>query len=321
MKQLDFRSMSLGLVGRDPDMLALLREVLIGLGFQVRARLADGFLTTLETQELPALLIYDEAGPEIDAERIFSLLQEYPGWRGVPMVILSDAAEGARVARCLDRGVQEFIAKPFAVEELAARIRKLLRVALESDQQSEAGFDGFSGDLAYLSLPDVMMSLAQNMSSGDLILTMEDGEYHFTFLRGRLAALQGPDNVRGRKALFRAVRLFYGRFVFHPMHDPPKAGGSAQDYGDIPNLILQAVQESDEYPLVRNQLPPDPMMVRLSEEEGEVFSGDFRILRPLLQDGRSEATVDELIRAYPKTDSEAARELLKLYQKGTLIPA
>jgi hypothetical protein len=150
---------------------------------------------------------------------------------------------------------------------------------------------------------------------------MEDGEYHFTFLRGRLAALQGPDNVRGRKALFRAVRLFYGRFVFHPMHDPPKAGGSTQDYGDIPNLILQAVQESDEYPLVRNQLPPEPMMVRLSEDEGEVFSGDFRILRPLLQDGRSEATVDELIRAYPKTDSEAARELLKLYQKGTLIPA
>jgi DNA-binding response OmpR family regulator len=319
MKQLDFRSMSLGLVGRDPDMLALLREVLIGLGFQVRARLADGFLTTLESQELPALLIYDEAGPEIDAERIYSLLQEYPGWRAVPMLILSDAAEGIRVARCLDRGVQEFIAKPFAVEELAARVRKVLRVSMAMDQQQEA--DGFSGDLAYMSLPDLMMSMAQNMSSGDLHLTMEDGEYQFTFLRGRLVTLQGPDNVRGRKAFYRAVRLFYGRFVFHPMHEPPRAGGSLQDYGDIPNLILQAVQESDEYPLVRNQLPPEPMMVRLAEEAGEVFSGDFRILRPLLQDGREEATVDELIRAYPKTDAEAARELLKLYQKGTLIPA
>jgi CheY-like chemotaxis protein len=320
MKQFDFRSMSLGLVGRDPDMLALLREVLITHGFQVRARLADGFLTTLETQELPALLIYDEAMPDIDAERIFSLLQEYPGWRAVPMLILSDMTDGARVARCLDRGVQEFIAKPFAVEELAARVRKLLRAAL-SEQQQEESFDGFSGDLAYLNLPDLMISLAQNSSSGDLILTMDDGEYHFTFLRGRLVALQGPDNVKGRKALFRAVRLFYGRFVFHPMHDPPKAGGSLQDYGDIPNLILQAVQEADEYPLVRNQLPPDPMMVRLSDDGGEVFSGDFRILRPLLQDGRSEATVDELIRAYPKTDTDAARELLRLYQKGTLIPA
>jgi hypothetical protein len=151
---------------------------------------------------------------------------------------------------------------------------------------------------------------------------MENGEYRCTFIRGRLAGIQGPDGLKGRKALFRAVRLFYGRFVFHPIHDPPAPGGSMQDYGDIPSLVLQAVQESDEYVLMRNQLPPDPMMVRMADEAKDLSTVDLRVIRPLLREGSDgEETIDQLVQLYPKSDCEAVKALLKLYQDGVIVPA
>ena len=78
MKQFDFRSTPLLLIGRDPDMLTLLREVLMEAGFFVVARLLDGFLLNLNNSEdYPSLILYDEAMPEVDAERVFYLLQDF----------------------------------------------------------------------------------------------------------------------------------------------------------------------------------------------------------------------------------------------------
>ena len=323
MNQLDFRSAPLLLIGRDPDMLSLLREVLLDAGFFVTARLSDGFLLNLEkVRELPHLIIYDESHPEMDAERIFYILQDEPSWRGVPFTLLSDMYDGSRVARCLDRGMAEFIPKPFDVEELAARIRKLLRASLKSSQP-EVITDGFAGDLSYLNLSDVLLNLDQNVRTGDLRIFMQNGEeYSFVVYQGKLVRVDGPDGMRGKKAIYRAIRLFYGKFAFHPMaEDPPPT--DTQDFGPLPNLVLQAVQEADEFPLTRDKLPPDPTPVRLANDDpsSEVFQQDFRILRPLLKSEDRRATIDELIKHSNKPDLDAAKDLLSLFEEGHLIVA
>lgn len=324
MKQLDFRSAPLLLIGRDPDMLSLLREVLLDAGFFVVARLSDGFLLNLEKmRDRPHLILYDEALPEMDAERIFYILQDSPDWSHIPFMILSDIYEGARIARCLDRGVAEFIPKPFDVEELAARIRKQLREIIEANQnlQNEA-VDGFAGDLSYLNLSDLLLNLDQNVRTGELHLSLINGEdYLFVLFQGKLVRVEGPNGMRGKKALFRAIRLFYGKFVFHPMSEEPPPT-QTQDFGPLPNLVLQAVQEADEFPLTRTQLPEDPALVQLANEDpsSEVFQKDFRILHPLLQSDSKRVTVDDLIRLSIKTDLDAARELFSLFDEGHLVP-
>ena len=325
--QLDFKHHPLLLVGRDPDMLGLLREVLMEAGFAVRAKLLDGFLRGLANEERPALIIYDESQPELDAERIFYHLQEHGDWGRVPFMLLSDVYHGARIARCLDRGMAEFVDKPFDVDELGGRIRKLLRAArqerleqrgLES-ASAEDERQGFSGDLAFMGLPDLLMNLHQNLRSGELTVTMEDGEYGFAFLKGKLVYARGPLQIKGRKALFRAIRLFYGKFAFVPEPDDTYSPPKLYDYGELPNLVLSAVQESDEYPLTRQRLPPHPILVGLGAQAPDVFSGDFRILRPLLQSPSREITVDELVVMSNKTDLEAAQEVLKLFEQGLLV--
>lgn len=331
MKQLDFRSTPLLLVGRDPDMLTLLREVLIEAGFFVVARLLDGFLLNLETSEdRPSLILYDETTPEIDAERIYYLLQDSERWSETPFLILSDHFDGARVARCLDRGVDEFITKPFDVDELGARVRKLLRNALEHDDhlsslegasQAYTELEGFAGDLSYMNLSDLLINLHQNLRAGELMVTMDSGDFTFYLQRGQLVAMEGPHGMRGKKALYRAIREFYGKFVFSPYDESDQIPVETADYGPLPNLILSAVQEADEYPLTRKELPADPDTVKIASEEASqiLFAGDFRILRPLLKSPDRTCTINQLIDSYPKTDLETARELLEMFERDLLV--
>lgn len=322
MRQFDFRSTPLLLIGRDPDMLGLLREVLLDSGFFVIARLSDGFLLNLDSsQDQPSLILYDEAQPEVDAERVFYLLQDAPRWRDIPFMILSDINDGTRVARCLDRGVAEFVAKPFDVVELAARVRKILREAMEDAQQSsEVEVEGFAGDLSYMNLSDLLLNLHQNVRTGELHVTMQEGEYVFWLHQGKLVKVLGPARIGGRKALYRAIRLFYGKFTFTPSEsDAPPA--DARDFGPLPNLILQSVQESDEFPLIRQKLPEDPVQVRIANQEAasRVLAGEDKILRPLLQSEGRRATIDQLILASADSDLDAAQQLYDLLVAGSII--
>lgn len=326
--QLDFKNYPLLLVGRDPDMLGLLREVLLDAGFTVRAKLIEGFLSNIHLEDRAAMVIYDETQPELDAERIFYVLQEHSTWKSVPFMLLSDVYNGARIARCLDRGVAEFVDKPFDVDELGGRIRKVLREeredALLMEQLSQYQIDdggqeeGFSGDLSFMGLPDLLMNLFQNQRTGVLEVTMEDGEYNFSFKKGRMVYVSGPAKMQGLKAFNRAIRVFYGRFAFVPQDEKTFKPKREKDYGELPNLVLSAVQESDEFPLTRTKLPPEPILVRLSEAP-DTFSGDIRILKPLLQNPSREGTIDELIKFSPKTDLDAAIELLEMFESGMLV--
>lgn len=313
----DFNNASLMLIGRDGDMLALLREVLSDAGFQVGARLLEGFLQQLYTIGPMDLVIYDESYPHVDAEGVYNIMLDVEGWSEVPLMLLSDACDGARIARCLDRGIIEFIAKPFDPDELAARIRKVLREA--HDEHDNFEVDGFAGDLAYLGLPDLLINLHQNMRSGELVVTMDEGEYVFQLSRGQLVQTHGPDGMSGIKPLYRAIRLYYGKFIFNPVDDS-HTFSDVQDFGPLPNLILSAVQESDEYPLIREKLPGDSIEVTIAQKPG-AFSGDMRILKPLIQAPDRITTIDHLIRLSPKSDLDAAKELQSLYEKQVLVIA
>ncbi len=157
------------------------------------------------------------------------------------------------------------------------------------------------------------------MRSGELVVTMEEGDYVFQLSRGQLIQTHGPDGMSGVKPLYRAIRLYYGKFIFNPVDDE-HVFPDVQDFGPLPNLILSAVQESDEYPLVREKLPNDDTEVTIAQKPG-AFSGDLRILKPLLQMPDRVTTVEHLIRLSPKSDLDAAKELQVLYEQQILIIA
>ncbi len=77
-------------------------------------------------RELPDLVILDIVMPKVDGLEVCRRLRE---WAQVPIIMLSVRGETADKVRCLNLGADDFVTKPFAVDELVARVKSVLRRA------------------------------------------------------------------------------------------------------------------------------------------------------------------------------------------------
>lgn len=92
-------------------------------------------LETLATRGADAVIL-DLGLPDLDGREV---LRELRAWSPVPVLVLSvRASEGEKVA-LLDAGANDYLTKPFGVQELSARLRALLR--LRPDLDAAAVFD------------------------------------------------------------------------------------------------------------------------------------------------------------------------------------
>jgi len=93
-------------------------------GFDVIETISGGAgLEALATKGADLVLL-DLGLPDLDG---IEVLQDLRGWSSVPVIVLSARhAEEQKVA-ALDAGANDYVTKPFGVQELSARIRALLR--------------------------------------------------------------------------------------------------------------------------------------------------------------------------------------------------
>ncbi|WP_313915228.1 response regulator transcription factor [Tahibacter sp.] len=73
-----------------------------------------------------ALVVLDLGLPDMDGHQVLQRLRE---WTKVPILVLSARSGEAEKVRALDAGANDYLVKPFGVEELGARIRVLLRAS------------------------------------------------------------------------------------------------------------------------------------------------------------------------------------------------
>jgi DNA-binding response OmpR family regulator len=113
------------------------------LGRQLRD---DGFDVLGAALRSEALEIAESARPDLvviaELDLCLSLRRGEPGrtWdRNVPVIVLAPSSDPVERVRALDRGADDVIGRPFAYEELLARIRALLRRRLPAGDAIVAG--------------------------------------------------------------------------------------------------------------------------------------------------------------------------------------
>lgn len=79
----------------------------------------------------PDLLVLDLGLPDGDG---MAVLAELRAWSGMPVLVLSARSDEADKVAALDAGADDYLAKPFGVGELLARVRALLRRAMRPPQ-------------------------------------------------------------------------------------------------------------------------------------------------------------------------------------------
>jgi two-component system KDP operon response regulator KdpE len=83
----------------------------------------------LATQRQPDVIVLDLGLPDMDGLEVIRQLRE---WATMPIIILSARGQESDKIAALDAGADDYVAKPFAVGELMARIRVALRHAAQS---------------------------------------------------------------------------------------------------------------------------------------------------------------------------------------------
>jgi two-component system KDP operon response regulator KdpE len=120
-------------VDDEPAIRRFLRTSLTAQGYQIfEAETAKAALEAMR-RNVPDVLVLDLGLPDRDG---FEVIQELRGaGSALPIIVLSSRADEAGKVRALDLGADDYVTKPFGVDELLARVRAALRHRLQ--QQGE----------------------------------------------------------------------------------------------------------------------------------------------------------------------------------------
>ena len=93
----------------------------------------------------PDLIILDLGLPDLDGIHVLHGLQ---GWSRAPVLVLSARPDSSDKVQALDAGADDYVTKPFAMDEFFARVRAALRRASRDDSPGDAVIEtpGFTID-------------------------------------------------------------------------------------------------------------------------------------------------------------------------------
>jgi DNA-binding response OmpR family regulator len=111
----------------DPDVLELLRFRLNQEGYETATAKDGEAALALVRERTPDACILDVRMPKLDGLSVVRAMREDDGSSEIPVLLLTASVADRNVARGLEAGANDYMAKPFAHEELKKRVAALLR--------------------------------------------------------------------------------------------------------------------------------------------------------------------------------------------------
>jgi two-component system KDP operon response regulator KdpE len=112
------------IVDDEPQILRALRINLRVRDYEVHVAATGSEALQVASRYPPDLVILDLGLPDLDGVQV---IQGLRGWTTAPIIVLSGRADSSDKVEALDAGADDYVTKPFGVEELLARIRAAVR--------------------------------------------------------------------------------------------------------------------------------------------------------------------------------------------------
>ncbi|AWM09320.1 response regulator [Bradyrhizobium symbiodeficiens] len=112
----------------EPPIRKLLRMGLTTQGYEI-LEASNGRMALEKLAEEPALIILDLGLPDVQGHELLRTIRARN--EAVPIVVLSSRGDEAGKVQALDLGADDYLTKPFGMEELLARLRAALRHQLQ----------------------------------------------------------------------------------------------------------------------------------------------------------------------------------------------
>ncbi|TWP50421.1 response regulator [Lentzea tibetensis] len=111
-------------VDDEPQIVRALRINLTARGYHVMTAYDGRTALSVAVEAKPDVVVLDLGLPDIDGVDVIAGLR---GWTAIPIIVLSARTESARKVEALDAGADDYMTKPFGMDELLARLRAAVR--------------------------------------------------------------------------------------------------------------------------------------------------------------------------------------------------
>jgi two-component system, OmpR family, KDP operon response regulator KdpE len=196
------------IVDDEPQILRALRINLRVRQYEVHTAATGAEALEMAAAHPPDLVILDLGLPDMEGVDVIAGLR---GWTAAPIIVLSGRADSADKVEALDAGADDYVTKPFGVEELLARMRAATRRTGAAEDSPRVVLGEITVDLA----AKRVTRHAGHDGSADIRLTPTEWHLLEVLLRnpGRLLSQKqllhdvwgpGYDNASGNLRLYMA---------------------------------------------------------------------------------------------------------------------
>ena len=132
-------------VDDEPQIVRVLRINLVARQYEVITAATGADALTSAKTDHPDLIILDLGLPDLDGVEVIRRLR---GWTRVPVIVLSGRVDSRDKVDALDAGADDYVTKPFSVDELLARVRVVTRRRTDTDPTAPVTIGRYTIDLA-----------------------------------------------------------------------------------------------------------------------------------------------------------------------------
>jgi two-component system KDP operon response regulator KdpE len=134
-------------VDDEPQIVRALRINLTARGYQVLTAPDGTAALRAAADGKPDVIVLDLGLPDLDGTEVIAGLR---GWSKVPIIVLSARTDSTDKVEALDAGADDYVTKPFGMDELLARLRAAVRRSSATSVDGEEAMvetDSFTVDL------------------------------------------------------------------------------------------------------------------------------------------------------------------------------
>ncbi|MFQ5632859.1 MAG: DUF4388 domain-containing protein, partial [bacterium] len=188
-----------------------LRKSLITSGFEVRIIQKSNEVEDYFNEFLPDLLIVETRLADTNLVNLIDFIHSKGNNKLIPIVAIGNPRTVDERIVVLEREVDDFIYKPFDLDEVLVRLENLLKETSNVSEKTPATSRGFSGTLSEMTLVDLLQTLEVGKKTGIITLYQGGREGKVFIIEGE-AVHASLNHLDPKNALMRMFTWMDGQF-------------------------------------------------------------------------------------------------------------
>lgn len=288
-------------------------------GYRVLSAASGEEALELTLREHPDLIISDISMPGMDGWDLCGQVRTNPYTSFIPFIFLSKKSDAPDRIKGLQMGADDYITKPFDMEELIARVELIFNRMAKAQEAAYSKEKGLSGSTRDMALSDLLQMFQANRKTGILKIIRktprEEGKIAFSEGGIVSANLKTLSPV---KAIQRMLGWEEAKFELEPLVPEGSADQTHRlsDKMGVEGLLLESFRVQDELERLKKARPIKEVNIQTDALKNLKDLSDFQ--KKILVRARRSTKVDDLLDIEDITDLEAYETVVELVEKGLL---